>query len=107
MTYASSATNGDSITINEPGMYWFRYVDFNSTGSHIVGISKNSNQLTTSIASITASHILAIGYAQYDNVNAVADGMARLAAGDVLRAHGDNAGDGTTYTMFSVTRVAP
>jgi hypothetical protein len=90
ITYATSATNGDSFTINESGIYAMSYWDQENTGSYM-GISLNSSQLTIAINSITAADRLVLA-TNAGNNNAVAAITCWLAAGDVIRAHNDAAG---------------
>lgn len=59
ITYADSSTNGSTFTINENGLYLIVRQE-GGTGAGVgTGISVNSNQLTTSVASITSAHQLA------------------------------------------------
>ena len=108
ITYADSASDGASFTINQPGMYEVYIVDSRAAGSAMLGISVNSNQLTTAIHSITATHRVAIaesagGGGQRENVTRV----LRLAAGDVVRPHTDGACDSAAAdsSVFSIRRI--
>jgi hypothetical protein len=107
ITYADSATNGASFTINASGVYAISYTDQYS-GQGSVGISKNSNQLTTSINTITASH--RIGFVTTSQANLV-NGftwVGKLTAGDVIRPHDSGVTTGTTTTgcQFTIVRIA-
>jgi hypothetical protein len=108
ITYADSATLGASFTINTNGVYAISFSDqFN--GSDFMGISLNSNQLTTSIANITASTRIAItttaANADYPGNCGV---TLYLTVGDVIRAHTDADPSGTVpaLTTFTISRVA-
>ncbi len=115
LTYADSAANGGSVTVNEAGLYEITATD-GGAGSNTrygVGASINSNQLTTNVESITASHrvFYSTPYNQSSGTGAVS-GCARTmrcAVGDVIRMHngGDTLPDSTTaaFTMLSVRKV--
>mgnify|MGYP003647328105 CR=1 FL=1 len=87
-TYADSSTLGGTVTINEPGIYGIQYGDRRSSGSMTMGISRNSTQLTTGIASITAADRIAYAEPTSDYTG-VAYVETILEAGDVIRAHSD------------------
>ena len=104
ITYATSAENGGSWTINTAGVYAVNVSD-TSTSAAQVGISLNSNQLTTAIASITTAHIIA-----YTNVVATLTNacgtVVRCAANDVLRVHTSGGNDGTgAYNQVRIVRI--
>jgi hypothetical protein len=106
ITYADSATLGASFTINTNGVYAISYTDSMSANSHI-GISLNSNQLTTSITSITTTNVVAdvlvsTGFA------ASCGATMYLSSGDVIRPHngGVSTGSQTNSVQFVITRVA-
>lgn len=104
ITRATSATTGDTFTINESGIYAIVYSD-TWTSAGTIGISLNSTQKTTSIASITAANRLGIGSCAANGFVTVSC-VKRLSAGDVIRAHSDSvvAGTGAT-TRFQITKV--
>lgn len=101
------ATNGASITINEGGVFQVHYCDDFSAASDF-GISINSNQLTTSILSITQSARLARATSSAANFGACVDSPAILSPGDVVRAHaaGTTSGANTTDAVFLLTKVS-
>jgi hypothetical protein len=85
ITYASSATLGDTFTINEIGIYAISYTDNETTGAGY-GISVNSNQLSTSAANITAT--TRVGFGRSVSGSAVCvTAVVKLGVGDVVRAH--------------------
>lgn len=85
ITYADSAGNGNSFTINEDGIYMMSYVD--GHGANLdMGISKNSTQLTTNIQSITATDIL-LKQSAAANFSGSITTATYLRSGDVIRAH--------------------
>ena len=111
ITYASSATNGDSFTVNEPGIYSISHSDSaTSSSGWAIGISRNSAALTTSILSQTSAATLALqgGYNSGSTTYPACSWTGVLAAGDVIRAH-DSGGIGTssgTPGRFNITKVS-
>lgn len=90
ITYATSATNGGSFTINDAGWYGVDYNDANTLAAS-AGISLNSTELTTSIASLTnVADRLSISTI-FTTTGSGSFGSTQLLryfnAGDVLRAH--------------------
>ena len=105
ITYADSATDGASFTINEDGIYAISYFDINSAAGQM-GASKNSSQLTTAIASITATD--RIMYSELEAANGEnASVTLKLESGDVIRPHNGGSLSGTqTVIYFHITQVA-
>jgi len=104
-TYADSATAGMSVTINEPGLYVISYVDIRGGAPENHGVSLNSTQLTTTITAITqADRLLSVTTAA-PSAEANACVPVVLAAGDVIRAHGDGTADGTVECSFTMTKL--
>ena len=106
ITYASSASAGDTFTINEDGIYAITYWDINGSGGSI-GISLNQTTLTYAISQIPASEILSSGWGASSTQNTAV--TARLSSGDIIRAVGE-AGHGTGTAAyqsgFRITQVA-
>lgn len=101
ITYADSATLGATFTINEAGVYAITYTE-NFNGAAIAGLSLNSSQLTTSIATITTADRLVdltTGGADYSGQ---VSWVGYLAAGSVIRPH-TNAGVASTTTRINFT----
>jgi len=114
ITYADSAGNGGSFTINEAGLYEVSYIDGGNASDAIFrhGISVNSAELSTAIDSITNANRLgmSVSYSPSAVVCSCVCVTHRFAAGDVVRAHtGTNAPNNTTAagTRFSIRKVAP
>jgi hypothetical protein len=107
ITYADSATLGASFTINTSGVYAISYSD-NFTGTSTnMGISLNSNQLTTSIATITAANRLVGVAANGANLANGCSWTGYIAAGGVVRAHTDSNATGSGVpASFTITRVS-
>ncbi len=105
ITYADSATLGASFTINTNGLYAMSITEY-STSSCNFGVSRNSNQLTTDLLSITASNILTTSLAPTNGTGSCAV-TVYLNAGDVIRPHMDaNAVNNTVRNRFSITKVS-
>lgn len=113
ITYVDSAANGASFTINMAGVYsvtmsWDPGGGGNPIGA---GISKNSNQLTTAIGSITAANQVA--FLQRSNTTAgpgtMVTAILNLAVGDVIRPHTDGTGSngvGGVGAQFRITQIS-
>lgn len=82
VTWTSSATLGDTFTINARGKYAITYQDQRTLGQGLIGLSVNDTQLSTGIKSTNAPNIL--GYAATDSANE---------AGNLCVVRGFNAGD--------------
>ncbi len=107
ITYADSATLGATFTINTAGIYAISSTDCFTVGGSM-GISLNSNQLTTVIYSIAQSNILAVNQASVNSpINVCWTGA--LAASDVIRSHSIGSATGTNgganSTFFTIVRV--
>jgi hypothetical protein len=108
VTYADSAANGASFTINETGVYTLAVSASMATPGEI-GFSKNSTQLTTNLSSITAADRLAITASQVSGYAGAVTITTNLNAGDVIRPHSDSsadAGGASTYSWFRITKVS-
>lgn len=106
ITYADSAANGASFTINEPGIYEIFTVDIRGGAASVFGASVNSSQLTTDISSITAANRICYSSIANGTTAAVSRTM-RFSAGDVVRPHGDGACDSVSASdsVFSIIKV--
>jgi hypothetical protein len=108
MTYADSAANGMSITINNPGVYSFSMTDSLSSGAGTHGFSLNGTALTTSVQTLTRAQGLLAA------TNAPTNGIANVSVtlpllpGDIIRAHTDGTVNATTVILshFMATRVS-
>lgn len=106
ITYADSATLGATFTINQDGIYAIDAVDSNTAAAFKHGISVNSNQLTTDIGIITASHRLGFAHTSAANFFTQVSAVARLSSGDVVRAHSQTGTNGATSgVMFRITQL--
>jgi hypothetical protein len=107
ITYADSATDGASFTINEAGLYEIFYADEHTAGQYS-GVTLNSAQLTTAILSTTVSTRISIGVTNgAGNAATPATRTVRLAAADVVRPHAATTFTGTTagLAIFSIRKV--
>jgi hypothetical protein len=106
ITYADSANDGATFTINEDGVYAIAGVDGRTVaGNCYVGISLNSSQLTTNINSATDADTLMFSQmtsSDYGNYSCT----AVLHSGDVVRVHTDGNADRTTGIRFRIVKVS-
>jgi hypothetical protein len=87
--YADSATNGASFTAKSDGIYEISYSGSTNATSTYIGISKNSNQLTTDITGINRQDRLAVQYVAGNGEDGNCAWSGYLLAGDVIRPHGN------------------
>lgn len=108
ITYADSAANGASFTINEDGLYELSTTATYSGGACNFGASKNSAQLTTAIASITAANRVLLALAATPGAYNPATRTVKLVVGDVIRPHDDGTSDGASepFQNFTIIKVA-
>lgn len=107
ITYADSAANGASFTINTSGVYAISYNDqFTSTGHF--GLSLNTTQPTVAIAAIPIAEILQAATSPAANLAGFVSNTVYLPAGSVIRAHCDTLASGTAVALcqFTITRVS-
>jgi len=89
MTLTQSATLGDSITINEDGIYWISYIELrvgNATPEW--GITLNSTALSTTPSVMNDSEVLAGWVTDQDESNAAGSQITYtgpLSSGDIIR----------------------
>lgn len=106
--YADSASLGSSFTINVAGVYAISYADSFSVSGY-VGLSLDSNQLSTSFDSITQSHKLCFSDTQAASSTSSTSWTGYLPAGSVVRPHGLPVvanGSAPGRCMFTIARVA-
>lgn len=106
ITYADSAANGGTFTVNRAGYYTMSYSDRNGASAASMGISVNSTNNTTSIGNLTPAQGKIVfaqsAAALYSNVTAT----VYLNAGDIVRAHTDGSPNSTTdNTLFRIIRI--
>lgn len=110
ITYADSATNGGSFTINTAGVYAITAHDSNGTGITKLGITVNDSAMTTNLdtpltyAQGLRSHNIPT---QGDNGSwAHVSWTGYLAVNDVVRQHDNGTNTaGNSQCMFSIVRV--
>ena len=83
------------------------HADNFSSGANL-GISINSNQLTSAINSITATNRIVCETSAAANFSVSVSAIIYLSAGDIIRAHSDGASSGTVpaVTTITIVRVA-
>lgn len=106
ITVALSSSLGNVYTINSAGNYEVDYTDLHSGAGFVAGVSVNSNQLTTSVGSITAAHRkAALGSPSNDGAHVSC--VFRAAAGDVVRPHTDGTATSTDpLVRFSIRKIS-
>jgi len=107
MTLTQSAANGDSVTINEAGCYTISYTDLADAATSF-GISKNSSELTTALAGITAADRLSMEQTDAGGSAGFCSWAGLLQVGDVIRPHTDGgASSASVRANFTVTYLGP
>lgn len=107
ITYADSATNGASFTINTAGVYAITYNEEGNSGSPIFGITLNSAQLTTDVNAVTLSTLLTISSVGTGNDRQAVAATIKLAVNDVIRAHTNNTGSNFADNVQVFSIVGP
>lgn len=106
ITYADSATNGASFTINEDGLYTVNYWDNNTVSDILIGITVNSSNLTGAVNTITYAQ----GRRSFDYVTGGeithTTFSGELKRGDVVRAQHQSANNTSDAVVFTITKVS-
>jgi hypothetical protein len=102
ITYADSATNGATFTINTTGVYSVSYTDNLNVAADLV-ISLNSTTLTG--IPVTLTQILFRTSSSAGDFPACAAGCVYLTAGDVIRSQTQGAASGVNSSHFTIVRV--
>jgi hypothetical protein len=106
ITYADSATDGASFTINEDGIYNIVYSD-SGTLEISAGVSVNTSSTTTNIEnSDMAEWACPVAESIQTNVIINTSATVRLVAGVVIRPHTNGNPDATYGASFRITQVA-
>lgn len=106
ITFADSASLGSTFTINEKGIYAVTYTgESRAAGNAPMGLSLNSAQLTTSIASITDADRLALFDTSAGTFRGHVSWTGYLDVGDVIRAHTAGTMDATTTVGFTIAKL--
>lgn len=107
ITGANDATNGASVTINKDGIYACTLVIGYTSTDGFFGLTLNSANLTTSIASLNPPEVIGFGYSAsaggggYETVHAT----MFFKTGDVIRPHGTGSTANASVLMFRVTKI--
>ena len=99
----NSNTDGLSIQIGSfagAGIYMITYIDSQSGGSGIMGISRNSTQLNVSIGSISASSRLAAIHTPGPGLAGQVVWIGRLNVNDIIRPHTNGGMDAPGSTLY-------
>lgn len=108
ITRASSATDGDSFTTNEDGVYSVSYSD-SAPLARAIGISVNASLLTTTVISIAyADGLRAIATSGNANFGVQVSWTGFLSAGSVVRPHVElvTYNSATGQQIFSIVQVS-
>lgn len=105
ITYADSAANGASFTINQNGLYSICYTDRYLSSATAFGVTLNSASLTTSILSLSQPEVL--GIVNGSGVSTLLFSIVkRFSVGDVIRPHTDGTPDGTgAANQFQIIKI--
>ena len=110
ITYAASATAGDTFTVNTNGVYSITYTNqFNASLWMGLSLGASGADLTTHIYSIAASKILAANVTVGANSASSVTWVGYLPAGSVVMAHNATsltAGTTTAAVNFTIARLA-
>jgi hypothetical protein len=108
ITYADSAANGGSFTINTDGVYAMAYTDIRGGSTDAVAITVNDSAMTTN-ADAPLTYAQGLRHLVFTAANGSVTHVnwtGFLSAGDVVRAHDNGLNDaGTSVCMFSIVRV--
>jgi hypothetical protein len=104
ITYADSATDGASFTINEDGVYYISHTDGNIAFAGRTGISLNSTQLTTNIELTNTADIIGNVVCVSSNVGECTF-SGQLYKGDIVRPHDYGGNDHTTQANFTISKI--
>ena len=100
ITYADSASLGATFTINETAIYSIEYLDNHNSIRYWRGISKNSTQLTTDVAYISAATFLAGAQNSTDSAHTPISCITKLTINDVIRAHTDGTLNNASFASY-------
>lgn len=109
ITYATSATNGDTFTIaaGHDGLYSISTADLDATSTSVCGISVNNLSPTTPIGSLSYGGGFRASASGPAGQNPSCSITIPLAAGDIIRSHQNGAStDNTGVSWFSITKIA-
>lgn len=109
LTYVDSATLGATITVNTVGLYTAVYCDLYNPGQAHIGMSVNSNELSTDIANINVQNTLGFINSTSSNLDTCLTHTKIFNVGDVIRAHGQTTGvpnGATDAVTFRVTKIS-
>jgi len=103
ITYADSAANGASFTINDTGVYSLYYQD---VGQDTHAITRNYSAGTSAPGVVVPSDVIAISTTTGTSTKSVSR-VAKLTAGDVINAHTAGISTDTTDSVyFSIRRLS-
>jgi hypothetical protein len=108
ITYATTAANGGSFTINTAGLYAINYMDRSNASATQFGVSKNYVGSVDNIGNIAAANIVGLNsiVSATNSANSFCH-VLLLEANDVIRAHTDGSPNatGAEAIAFSIYRL--
>lgn len=105
ITFGGNSTDGSFFTINEAGLYSFSITDTTSAADAPIGISINSNQLSTNWYSLTEAHRIAGTDATGANERNALSAVWYCVPGDVIRHHGPGCTGTSTFESFIIAQI--
>jgi hypothetical protein len=107
ITYADSATQGATFTINKAGVYGISYSEVGSVAAHF-GVTLNETQTTLFTTNVNAADRLCAAVCPSADWLGHTGVTAYLPAGSVIRPHTDapGASANASAVQFTITRVA-
>lgn len=107
ITYADSATDGASFTVNTSGVYSVAYSDVRAAGGLDFGVSVNAPVLSDSITDIPAVNRKVLSTTAGAAIGGACSVSFLCNAGDVVRAHTNTQADSVGIRCaFSITKVS-
>lgn len=102
-----SSTNGDSMTILEPGYYVMSANDLKTSGSAVCGLTYNQTTLTQQVTATPLDETLTYGHVGNNVAVAMEHTIAKyLKRGDVIRWNTSGADDTIDQEHFQVERIS-
>ena len=105
ITYADSAVNGASFTINSPGLYAI-FAQDTGTAQYAIGVTVNAPNLAVSATAVPTANLLSLSTQPASAINSTytASMTVRLNASDVIRLF-SAANTTSSYCYFSIIKV--
>lgn len=102
---ASGSVGGAEFVITETGYYHFLYSENANAAAGHAGLSKNSTQRTTALASNTIGNILGLAALTAADTTGITSINVFLNAGDIIRPHTAGTAAGTTPILLYCAKI--